>query len=106
MNKEFLTDKCVLVKGSVELLDAVVAKGRTLGFKLWDIQHTCRAEATSVNFRHDGDMILIREHPSWRGADLLSLDEFFALKPEPKKKTITLEVTEEQEQLIRQQLGE
>ena len=59
---------------------------------------------TYLTFEHDMDMVGLDDKPS--SYSEISLDTFFSLKPEPGKKTITLELTEEQEASVRAVLGE
>jgi hypothetical protein len=81
------------------LKEAIEKQLDFLGLKEWK-RVISFEEATYVSgdIEEDKDWFYMKA-PS--GRPQITLEEFFSLKPEPKLKTITLELTEEQETLVR-----
>lgn len=96
--------KLVRTYGDRNLRDAIIKRGEFLGFKGLT-GSVDRKDTIAVWFNEDGYIgTLDAGHEKER--QYISINSFFELEPDPVKRTITLELTEEQEALVRAALGE
>ena len=102
MNRELIGRNIIIPEHPTGLWYLITEHAEYLGFAA-NVGRRRLEGRIGLEFDYEG---CYRRCETFKGTEAITLDEFFSLKPEPAKKTITLELTEEQEASVRAALGE